>query len=72
MHGIFCLFLFDFILEIRTYKTDVVSLLSIDVITGSTVIPFIPHVEGIIISQTRIILNGIKQFGPQLTGNDSS
>lgn len=31
--------------EIKSYKIDLVSLLSVDLITGSTVIPFIPHVE---------------------------
>ena len=39
-------FYFLFLLEIRNYKVDLVSLLSVDLITGSTVIPFIPHIEG--------------------------
>ena len=39
------LFCFRFV-EIRNYKIDLVSLLSVDLITGSTVIPVIPHRQG--------------------------
>jgi len=31
--------------DIKSYKTDLISLLSVDVLTGSTIIPFIPHIE---------------------------
>ena len=46
LHVIFSFYFYFWFVEIKKYKLDLVSLLSVDLITGSTVIPVIPHIEG--------------------------
>ena len=53
-----CIFIyvFIFIIDIKNYKFSLTSLLSVDELTGSTIIPLIPHIAGLLVCFFRSLM----------------